>query len=79
MPVVTVRNLPEETHRALKLRAAQHGRSTEAEIREILEEQVRPKTRVKIGSELAAFGKRFGGLDLNITRDQTPTEPAVFE
>ena len=37
MSVVTVRNLPEETHRALKLRAAQHGRSTEAEIREILE------------------------------------------
>ena len=79
MSVVTVRNLPEETHRALKLRAAQHGRSTEAEIREILEEAVRPKTRVKIGSELAALGKRFGGLDLDITRDQTPTEPATFE
>ncbi len=28
MAVVTVRNLPEETHRALKLRAAQHGHST---------------------------------------------------
>lgn len=79
MPVVTVRNLPEETHRALKLRAAQHGRSTEAEIREILEEAVRPKTRLKIGSELAAFGQRFGGLDLDVTRDQTPAEPAVFE
>ena len=61
MPVVTVRKLPAETHRALKLRAAQHGRSTEAEIRAILEEAVRPKTRVKIGSELAAFGQRFGG------------------
>lgn len=79
MPVVTVRNLPEETHRALKLRAAQHGRSTEAEIREILEEAVRPKTRVKIGSELAAFGQRFRDLNLSIIRDQTPTEPAVFE
>jgi plasmid stability protein len=79
MAVVTVRNLPEETHRALKLRAAQHGRSTEAEIREILEDATRPKARLKIGSELAAFGKRFGGLDLNISRDQTPTEPAVFE
>lgn len=64
MSVVTVRNLPEETHRALKLRAAQHGRSTEAEIREILEEAVRPRTRVKIGSELAAFGQSFGGLVL---------------
>jgi plasmid stability protein len=79
MPVVTVRKLPVETHRALKLRAARHGRSTEAEIREILEEAVRPKKRVKIGSELAAFGQRFGGLDLNVTRDQTPTDPAVFE
>ena len=79
MSVVTVRNLPEETHRALKLRAAQHGRSTEAEIREILEEAVRPRTRIKIGSELAAFGQRFGGLDFNDTRYQAPTDPAVFE
>lgn len=79
MAAVTVRNLPEETHRALKLRAAQHGRSTEAEIREILENAVRPKARLKIGSELAAFGKRFGGLDVDISRDQTPSEPAVFE
>ncbi|HMW21644.1 MAG TPA: Arc family DNA-binding protein [Nitrosomonas sp.] len=79
MSVVTVRNLPEETHRALKLRAAQHGRSTEAEIREILEEAVRPRTRVKIGSELAAFGQSFGGLDFNETRDRAPTDPAVFE
>ncbi len=80
MAVVTVRNLPEATHRALKLRAARHGRSTEAEIRAILEEQVRPKARVRIGSELAAFGKRFGkGTELNVDRDQTPTEPAEFE
>ncbi|MBA3754910.1 MAG: Arc family DNA-binding protein [Nitrosomonas sp.] len=79
MPVVIVRNLPEETHRALKLRAAQHGRSAEAEIRKILEEAVRPKTRVKIGSELSVFGQHFGGVDLNDIRDQTPTEPALFE
>lgn len=79
MPVVTVRKLSDETHRALKQRAAKHGRSTEAEIREILEATVRPRKRVKIGSELAALGKRFGVLDLNITRDQAATEPAVFE
>jgi plasmid stability protein len=42
MSSVTVRNLPEATHRALKHRAAQHGRSTEAEIRHILETAVRP-------------------------------------
>ncbi len=79
MPVVTVRNLPEETHRALKLRAAQRGRSTEAEIRDILEQAVRPEVRLKIGSELAAFGQRFGGLELKVTRDPSPTQPAIFE
>jgi plasmid stability protein len=79
MAVVTVRNLPEETHRALRLRAAQHGRSTEAEIRVILEDAVRPKGRVKIGTALAAFGQRFGGLDLQITRDESAPRAASFE
>ena len=78
MPVVTVRNLPEETHRALRMRAAEHGRSTEAEIRDILETAVRPASRVKIGAALAAFGERFEGLELDVARDQTPTEPAIF-
>ena len=79
MPVVTVRNLPEEVHRALKRRAAQHGHSTEAEIRAILEEAVRPEARLKIGSALAAFGQRYGGLELDTARDSVPTEPAHFE
>ncbi len=79
MPAVTVRNLPEETHRALKTRAARNGRSTEAEIREILEEAVRPKERIRVGSELAAFGRRFAGLDIDIERDPSPTRPVGFE
>jgi plasmid stability protein len=79
MPAVTVRNLSLEVHRALKLRAAKNARSTEAEIRVILEEAVSPKKRIRIGSELAAFGKRFGGVDLELKRDQRPTEPSVFE
>ncbi len=79
MPAVTVRNLPESTHRALKLRAAKNGRSTEAEIRLILEESVSPKPRLKIGSELAAFGRRYGGIELNYKRDPRPIEPAKFE
>ena len=78
MAVVTVRNLPDETHRALRVRAAQNGRSTEAEIREILEEAVRPKERIKIGSELAAFGDKYE-LDLEIVRDKEPIRIATFE
>jgi len=42
MSTVVVRSLPEETHRALKARAVHHGRSTEVEIRAILETAVRP-------------------------------------
>ncbi len=79
MPAVTVRNLPEKTHRALKVRAAQNGRSTEAEIRVILEEAVSPKARMKIGSQLAAFGRRYGGIELDSKRDRRPIEPARFE
>jgi plasmid stability protein len=79
MAVVTVRNLPEETHRALRLRAAEHGRSTESEIRAILEHAVRPEGRLKIGSALAAFGRRFGGLNLNVARDESSPRLASFE
>jgi plasmid stability protein len=75
MPAVTIRNLPEETHRALKARAARHGHSTEAEIRFILESAVRPAQRVRLGSTLAALGKKYGGIDLTVDRDQTPTPP----
>ena len=37
MPAVTIRNLSDEAHRALKVRAIHHGRSAEAEMRDILE------------------------------------------
>lgn len=78
MASVTVRNLPDETHRALRVRAATHGRSTEAEIRAILEAAVRPVGRVKLGSMLAEIGREVDGVNLDIARDQTPTEPVDF-
>jgi antitoxin FitA len=77
MSAVTVRNLPEETHRALKLRAVQHGRSTEAEIRYILEAAVRPK--LAMGKALAAVGHNLGGVDIHIQRDPTAVKPANFK
>lgn len=79
MAAVTIRNLDDETHRALKQRATKHGRSTEAEIRSILDEAVRPPTRLKIGSAIAAMAQELGGVDLDIKRDRTPVEHAVFE
>lgn len=79
MASVTVRNLPDETHRALRVRAALHGRSTEAEIRAILECAVRPEERIKLGSLLAEIGREAGGVNLEIERDRTPAEPMAFE
>lgn len=40
MAVLSIRNLSDEVHRRLRLRAARHGRSMEAEARAILAEAV---------------------------------------
>lgn len=84
MPAVTIRNLSEETHRALKVRAAGHGRSTEAEMRDILEAAVRPADRVRIGSALSALSRSAGltNADFELLEqggDKTPAEPLSFE
>ena len=84
MATVTVRNLPDEVHRALRVRAATHGRSTEAEIRDILESTVRPSERLRLGTALAELGRRVGLTNdeaehLNQLRDKTPAEPMSFE
>lgn len=63
MPSVTVRNVPDEVHRALRVRAAKHGRSAEAEIREILENAVLAEGRVKLGSLLAGIGRKINLSD----------------
>jgi len=79
MPAVTVRNLSDATHRALKLRAARNGRSTEAEIRQILDAAVQPAQRVGIGTALARIGKRHGGIPLSTQRDKRIAEAADFQ
>ena len=84
MAVLTVRNVPDEVHRALRIRAARHGRSTEAEVRDILEHIVKPEKRVRLGDALADLGRRIGltSEDFKVieeVRDKTPAEPLRFE
>lgn len=84
MAMLTVRNLPDEVHRALRVRAAQHGRSTEAEVRDILEQAVKPEARVLLGDALAMLGRDVGLCSEDFAvfdrlRDQTPAEPLRFE
>lgn len=84
MAILTVRNVPDEVHRALRVRAAIHGRSTEAEVREILERAVKPEQRVRIGDALAELSGRLGltNDDFEVfdqVRDKAPGEPMRFE
>ncbi len=84
MAMLTVRNIPDEVHRALRVRAAQHGHSMEAEVREILESAVAPEGRVKLGSLLADIGRQAKLTDeefavFDQVRDKTPAKPASFE
>ena len=78
MAAVHIRNLPEETHRALKARAARNKRSTESEIRAILEDAVRPKERVLLGSAMAAISRHAGlvNADIEALKDATDTSAA---
>lgn len=85
MTSVTIRNIPDDVHRAIRVRAATHGRSTEAEIREILAQAAKPEGRLKLGSLLVSIASEAGGLTdseaahFNRLRNKTPAEPMSFE
>lgn len=73
MAVLTIRNVPDEVHRALRAAAAGHGRSAEAEVREILRTALIPSQRVRVGSALVALGR-----DLEITDEDVDALEATF-
>lgn len=84
MAVLTVRNLPDDVHRALRVRASLHGRSTEAEVREILASAVKPESRVRLGDALVALGTRIGLTNKDVdtierAREKTAAEPMRIE
>ncbi|GMU64114.1 MAG: hypothetical protein AMXMBFR36_03880 [Acidobacteriota bacterium] len=66
MAVLTVRNVPDEVHRALRIRAAQHGRSTEAEVRAILESAVKLEGRVQVGTLMHEIARKTGITDADV-------------
>jgi plasmid stability protein len=88
MAVLTVRNLPNEVHRALRLRAAKNRRSAESEVREILASAVIPEQRVRMGTAMAAMARGNGLTNGDVValekameeaRDKRPAEPLRFE
>jgi plasmid stability protein len=84
MAAVTIRNLSDAAHRALKVRAARHNRSAEAEMRAILEAAVRPEGRLRLGTALSEMSRKIGLTNADVealeaTRDPQPAEPMRFE
>jgi len=80
---VTIRNLSAEAHRALKVRAAQHNRSTEAEMRAILEAAARPEGRLRLGTAISEMSRKIGLTNADVealeqARDTRPAEPMRF-
>jgi plasmid stability protein len=76
MPSMTVRNLPEDLHRRIRLYAAEHGLSAEAAVRRLLDEATRPAER--LGDIVAAYARARAADFPDTPRDRTPVSPADF-
>ena len=84
MPVLTIRGVPDEVHRALRLRAASNGHSMEAEVRDILKITLKQDVSVQMGEALASLGQRIGLTDddfraIEAVRENAPAEPVAFD
>ena len=81
MASITIRQLDDTVKAKLRSRAASHGRSMEAEAREILKAGLREKDATP-GNLGAAIRRRFdplGGVELAIPPRRTIRRPPVFD
>jgi plasmid stability protein len=77
MAAIVVRNLDEDVKRRLRMRAARHGRSMEAEVRAILEESVRDQDNFA-EAIMETFGA-LGGVELEIPPRGVQARPVEFD
>jgi plasmid stability protein len=67
MPNILIRNLDEDTIKQLKERAAENGRSLQAEAKYIVERSIREKTFDQLRQEAEKFSRRFIGRKMSDT------------
>lgn len=80
MASITIRNLEDELKRRLRVRAAEHGRSIEEEVREIVREAVAEAAAPSnLASAIRARVARLGGVDLVLTTREPMREAPNFE
>ena len=72
MASITIRNLEDGTKKRLRMRAAENGRSLEAEVRDILNRSAlapkaaAPMTGLDIFQPLRALVEKYGGFELEL-------------
>ncbi len=78
MAGMTIRNLDESVKKRLRLRAAENGRSLEAEVRDILSREAlaNPKPQVDIGEAIRRRFAAFGGVEIEAFPDEVLAAPA---
>ena len=80
MATLTIRDFDEELKSALRVRAAQHGRSMEAEVREILRTVLeRPAGGPGVGTRIRQRFSGTGGVDLDLPSRGERPRGAVFD
>ena len=79
MAALNIRNLDEAVKRRLQIRAARHGRSMEAEAREIIAEAVRePADSAGLFTALLDRFGTLGGVDVQLPGRNEPARAADF-
>ena len=75
MDAITIRKLPSGVKQRLRMRAAVHGRSMEAEAREILVDALERSQSQDLSwiEQLIAVGDEVGGVELELPDDQPAT------
>ncbi|MEM8556155.1 MAG: plasmid stability protein [Pseudomonadota bacterium] len=76
---MSIRNIPDRAYAALKTRAAQNGRSAEAEVRAMIVEIANTEEFGGFGTRLSRCFDGVEGDDLSFERDRTPAEPITLE
>jgi len=82
MSSITIRNLDPAVKERLRLRAARHGHSMEAEARRILQSVLstsHERPARNLYERIHARFARFGGIDLELPRRDEAPEPPRFD
>jgi antitoxin FitA len=81
MATLTIRNLDAALKERLRVRAAQHGHSMEAEVRDILQDALNEPERpaVNLYQRIRSRFAPLGGVDLELPPREPAPEPPRFD